>query len=129
MEAPADMYVCMEPHFSHLPVWAAGNVYLGGAEAWEKESAKLVSDRPVRVELAEKDGGYVLKTDLFDAIASFRGEAVSTAILGKAFEPDQAFENPDGSPISFDVDYNGRRRGSEVLPGPFADASGEIRVW
>ena len=128
MEAPADMYVCMEPHFNHLPVWAAGNVYLGGARAWEKESDKLVSDRQVKVDLVEKDGKYFLQTDMFDVIASFRGEAVSTASLGKAFEPDQAFENPDGSPISFNVDYNGKARESKVLPGPFAEASGEIRV-
>ena len=128
LEAPANMYVCMEPHFSHLPVWAAGNAYIGGAKAWEKESVKLVSEKPVKVELVEKDGGYFLETDLFDAIASFRGELLDTACLGKAFEPDQAFENPDGSPITFNVDYNGKPRESEVLPGPFAEASGEIKV-
>ena len=86
-----------------------------------------LSDRKVKVDLVEEDGKYYLKTDLFDVVASFRGEPVSTASLGKAFEPDQAFENPDGSPISFDVDYNGEHR-AEALPGPFAAASGEIRV-
>jgi hypothetical protein len=80
------------------------------------------------VELVEKDGGYYLKTDMFNAIDSFRGEPVTTASLGKAFEPDQAFENPDGSPISFNVDYNGNVREPDVLPGPFAKASGEIKV-
>ena len=118
----------MEPHYSHLPVWAAGNVYIGGVKAWDKETQKLVCDKPVQVELVEKDGKYFLKTDLFDVVASFRGEPVTTASLGKAFEPDQAFENPDGTPISFDVDYNGKRRKSDVLPGPFAEASDTIRV-
>ena len=107
---------------------SAGNVYLGGARSWEKEADKLVSDRQVKVELTEKDGGYCLKTDLFEAIGSFRGGIVSTDSLGKAFEPDQPFENPDGSPITFDTDYNGRRRTAGVLPGPFAEASEEIRV-
>ena len=120
MEAPADMYVCMEPHFSHLPVWAAGNVYLGGARAWEKETEKLVSDANARVDLVEKDGSLFLQTDLFDILSSYRGDPVSTGTLGKAFEPDQPFENPDGTPISFDTDYNGCRRKGKVLPGPFA---------
>ena len=71
---------------------------------------------------------YYIETNVIDAIASFRGKMVDTASLGKAFEPDQAFENPDGSPITFDVDYNGACRGKEVLPGPFAEACGEIRV-
>jgi hypothetical protein len=128
MEAPADMYVCMEPHFSHLPVWAAGNVYLGGARAWEHETLKLVSDRKVKVDLVEEDGAYYLETDLYDEIASFRGDMVGTITLGKAFEPDQAFENPDGSSIVFNTDYNGALRDPAVLPGPFAEPSGKIRV-
>ena len=128
MEAPADMYVCMEPHFSHLPVWAAGNVYLGGARAWEHETLKLVSDRKVKVDLVEEDGAYYLETDLYDEIASFRGDMVGTITLGKAFEPDQAFENPDGSSIVFNTDYNGALRDPAVLPGPFAEPSGKIQV-
>ena len=122
------MYLCMEPHFNHLPVWAAGNVYLSGAKAWEKETDKLVSDKKVKVDLVQKDGKYFLDTDVYDIIASFKGKMVSTATLGKAFQPDQAFENPDGSPITFDTDYNGQLRDSDVLPGPFAKASAEIEV-
>ena len=80
------------------------------------------------MDLVEKDGKYFLETDLFETIKSFGCKPVTTASLGKAFEPDQAFENPDGSPISFDTDYNGKRRKSEVLPGPFAEADTTIRV-
>ena len=94
-----------------------------GAASWNSSCSDAA-----RVYLLEKDGGYFLETDLFDALASFRGEPVDTARLGKAFQPDQAFENPDGSPITFDVDYNGRRRESEILPGPFAVASRDIKV-
>ena len=43
-------------------------------------------------------------------------------LLGKAFEPDQRFENPDGTPITFDADYFGGHRGCAVLPGPFVTA-------
>ena len=42
-------------------------------------------------------------------------------MLGMAFEPEQRFENPDGSALLLDRDYGGRNRGESVLPGPFAD--------
>ena len=47
---------------------------------------------------------------------------INTEVLGKAFEPEQYFENPDGTPIQFDSDYFGDHRGTEVIPGPFACA-------
>jgi len=48
---------------------------------------------------------------------------VETDTLGKAFEPEQKFENPDGSPILFNLDYFGLERTATVIPGPFADAA------
>ena len=55
---------------------------------------------------------------------------VRTDTLGKAFEPEQRFENPDGSEIVFDTDYYGNQRFQNILPGPFAEAS-EIftNIW
>ena len=44
---------------------------------------------------------------------------ISTDTLGVAFEPQQKYENPDGSPITFDCDYLGNHRGADVIPGPF----------
>ena len=45
----------------------------------------------------EKDGHYYLETNLFDYIKDFRVRMINTEILGKAFEPEQPFENPDGT--------------------------------
>ena len=36
-----------------------------------------------------------------------------------ALEPEQRFENPDGSSFWLDADYCGARRGKHPLPGPF----------
>ena len=51
---------------------------------------------------------------------------VHTDVLGMAFEPEQKFENPDGTAIRFDSDYFGNHRGVNVLPGPFAEACAEF---
>lgn len=55
---------------------------------------------------------------------------ITSDILGLAFEPEERFENPDGTPIVFDTDYLGEHRGVAAIPGPFA--SGEAakkQIW
>ena len=115
-------------HFQHLPIWCKGNVYLNGAGAYRAETDLLVDNtHEVSVELDTQDGHPVLRTNLYEILDSYRTSMVNTAVLGKAFEPEQAFENPDGTPISFHEDYFGNHRGVDVIPGPFvcADISKE----
>ncbi len=119
-----------EFHEKHLPVWAKGNVYLGGAKPWKHEGECLVSDQMPVVELVEKDGRPVLRTNVYDLIRDFRAGMINSDILGCAFEPEQRFENNDGSAITFDRDYYGNTRGIGVLPGPFAKAEDlEVPLW
>ena len=112
----------LEPfHFGKLPVMIDGNVYLAGAKAFKNEKNCLVSDEDVTVELEnDPEGRPHLKTNLYDKLGDFRCKLLTTEMLGKAFEPDQAYENRDGSEIIFDRDYLGNHRGAEIIPGPFA---------
>ena len=41
--------------------------------------------------------------------------------LGMAFEPEQPFKHPDGTPIFFEADCFGKKRQERVLAGPFAE--------
>ena len=91
--------------FDHLPVWSEGNVYLDGAKAWKHEKNGFVSSENVKVELTEKDGKYFLDTNIYEILEAFSGRMINTEVLGKAFEPEEFFENPDGTPITFDTDY------------------------
>lgn len=119
---PANMSALEPAHFGHLPVWTEGNAYLGGAKACKNEVNGLISSEDVKVELLEKDGNYYLDTNIYDCLKSFRGRMINTDVLGMAFEPEQRFENPDGTDIQFDTDYFGGHRGVDVIPGPFANA-------
>jgi len=126
---PADMNKLEPAHFGHLPVWSEGNVYLGGAKAWKKEvNALTVENSPcdVKVELVERDGKIYLDTNVYEFIDGFTGRMINTEVLGQAFEPEQYFENPDGTSIQFDSDYFGEHRGSNVIPGPFANAAASV---
>ncbi|MCD7954418.1 MAG: right-handed parallel beta-helix repeat-containing protein [Lachnospiraceae bacterium] len=122
---PADMKKCEPAHFGHLPVWSEGNIYLGGAKAsrHEKDGRTAANgSEDIRVELVEKEGNLYLDTNIYEMLEGFTSRMINTEILGKAFEPEQKYENPDGTPIAFDSDYLGEHRGLVVLPGPFASA-------
>ena len=58
--------------------------------------------------------------NLYEKIGGFECRMVDSDVLGKAFEPEERFENPDGSTITFDTDYNGNSRTGSVIPGPLA---------
>ena len=119
-----DMHKLAKFHFSHLPVWSEGNVYLNGARAYQNEKNGLViEEERFFAEIDENGGDPVLRTNIYDGIRNFRTAMIRTETLGKAFEPEQRFENPDGTDITFDSDYLGEHRGLRVLPGPFADGA------
>ena len=126
-----DMGKLAPAHKGHLPVWCQGNVYLNGAQAWEHEQAGLVdSSHPITVEVEERDGRPVLNTNVYQVIDQFRCSMVNTQVLGKAFEPEESYENPNGTPITFDRDYLGNHRGAGVLPGPFASPlDAQTNLW
>lgn len=118
-------------HFGHLPVWLAGNAYFNGATVCKHETDHLVNtEASVTVEIAERDGKPCLKTNVYDALADYRAAMITSDTLGRAFEPDQRFESPDGTDIIFDRDYYGDKRGVTTLPGPFAAMPGDDKpLW
>ena len=121
-----------EAHFGHLPVWVDGNAYFNHADVYAKEKNHLVNTRAkVSAELVQnKSGKITLKTNLYTYLKDFRDGLISTETLGKAFEPEQYFENPDGTPILFDTDFLGNHRGVDTIPGPFAcEADSKKELW
>ncbi len=124
-----DMHALGTYHFGHLPAWVGGNAYLNGATVSRHEHSGCQPEGKAEIALEEKDGRMVLKTNVYDLIRGFCVGIITTETLGKAFQPEQPFEHPDGTPITFDSDYFGAHRGPEVLPGPFAEGAAEITVW
>ena len=131
MDREPDMGALAQYHFGHLPAWVEGNAYFNGATVSKHEKGGFVDpDARITVELDARDGRPALKTNLYEYLRDFRCGIVTTETLGRAFEPDQPFENPDGTPITFDRDYFGGHRGAEALPGPFADADAAAKaLW
>ncbi len=117
-----DMSGLSSAHWHSLPVWAEGNAYFNGALPCRHDKDPFIASGKAAVSLEEDaDGRPVLNTDLYALLKDFCCRPVDSDVLGKAFEPEQRFESPDGSAIRFDSDYFGHHRGLRVLPGPFAD--------
>lgn len=117
----AEMHKLQDAHFDHLPVWVDGNAYFGGAKPWKNEKNCLVDDTSdIYVDLVEENGKYVLKTNLYDYLKDFSCNTIDSDVLGYAFEPEQRFENPDGTTIVFNEDFLGNHRAIAPMPGPFA---------
>ena len=147
---------------SILPVIFDGNVYVKGAiravqgdkkrsfgeiSAEAKEKLKNVQDK-VAVEtnflaeenfdagaklIAEKEKMYLEISLDKNWLTKQKRKLVTTQRLGKAIIPGLPFENTDGTPLTIETDYFGRKR--NVLnpsPGPFEilkSGKQRIRAW
>lgn len=115
------MHELLNAHFDPLPVWIDGNAYFNGARPWKKEAHKLEDkEHKVYAELTEEKGKYRRKTNVYDFLKDFQDGIIHSGILGEAFEPEERYENPDGSDIVLNEDYFGNHRGLTAVPGPAA---------
>ena len=122
MDREPDMGALAQYHFGHLPVWIEGNAYFNNATVSKHEKDGFKTDGEAFVILEQENGNCCLKTNVYDLMGDFGTGIISSETLGCAFEPEQRFENPDGTGILFDTDYFGDHRGIRTVPGPFADA-------
>ena len=126
-----DMSALKEAHFSHLPIWAAGNSYFNGAQAWRKETDHWVNHRDhVTVKLVANGDQVHLESNLYEFLEHDFAGIITTQTLGEAFEPEQRYETPNGEEIIFDQDYFGYHRGMTTIPGPFVSGdAAKSSLW
>ncbi|SFB71404.1 right-handed parallel beta-helix repeat-containing protein [Butyrivibrio sp. YAB3001] len=110
-------------YYDHLPVYMAGNAYFNGARPCENEKCHVDLDHKISFYVAEDGGRYTLHTNLYEYLPRNIATMVNSEVLGTAFEPEQRFENPDGTEIVFDRDYFGRKRGIFPVAGPFEECN------
>src|SRR5699024_5105145 len=92
--------------YDHLPVYTGGNVYFNGAQPCDtEENFASYTEHEITWELDLENDHCVFKTNVYDFMPEIHAPLVNTELLGEAFEPEQKFEAPDGSPILFDTDY------------------------
>ena len=117
-----------------FPLQTGGNVYFNGARPGSSEkSPVLLTDINPALKLVEEGQTVQLHLDPGEAWRNPATTLVTAELLGKAKLPQLPFENPDGSPLSVDTDYFGKKRSeTNPTPGPFENpGSGPlmIKVW
>jgi len=114
------------------PSFVDGNVYYSRAQPFEKEENNMVISDFDPAFIVDDKGKDVYVSFSLKNISAVHTETVTTARLGKAKLPKQNYEQPDGTPIIFDTDFQGQKRSERPTPGPFEQANdGETRwkVW
>lgn len=114
------------------PVYINNNAYLKGAKAYEEEREKVESGYDPQVKIVEEDGKVYLEITVDKALAGRKGVILQTKDLGMTRVTECAFENPDGSEILFDTDYNDNLRTKDTVIGPLGDLKegiNRIKVW
>ena len=103
-------------------------MYVNGAAPSDAEKQPVTLDG---VSFAVRAEGARLKveTDLFDRLGRVATRCITTDVLGVAFEPEQRFEQPDGSPIVMDTDIRGDARSDTPMPGPWEHPGDMTFVW
>ena len=117
-----------------LPVYMAGNVFLGRAEPSKHEKSPLAEPKvQPGFKLVERSDGWYLQIEFNKTWADHKRPLVTTEMLGKAKIPDLPYEDPDGKPYRIDTDYFGNKRNTKnPYPGPFNEPNeGKqlIKVW
>lgn len=112
--APSDRY------YMPLPVWTGGNRFFNGALPCDKEKDFTVdTEHEIFLEVVKKDGKWKLNTNLGEYLPEGEEMLITSETLGMAFEPEQGFENPDGTEIIFDEDFFGNKR-DKITAGPIS---------
>ncbi len=115
------------------PVFINGNVYFNGASGYEREQLSFSSsaDPGVRI-TAEENGALWLEVNIPEELLSMETSLYASSDLETPRITEAPYENPDGSPIVWDHDYLGQKRGDRPLPGPLQGLKAgcnRIRIW
>lgn len=100
-----------------LPVLIDANCYFGKAQAFDREEHKIIGGDNFKMQLIEKDGAVYLESDISCDLSQLPTVLITTERLGTSWFAECPYENPDGTPITFDVAFSGNKRTTAPTPG------------
>ena len=109
-----------------------GNVYLKGADSFDREKECYKCSCDPEVSIVEEDDAVYLEMTLPHGMFEVRTEIISTEKLGMARIPEAVFDNPDGSICIIQTDLNEQTRNTQPKAGPIEDVHegrNRIKIW
>ena len=114
------------------PAYINGNVYLAGAQAFDREDSFCKNETDPEVKITREGSDIYLEMTLPEEALELSTEIISTKKLGMVRIVEQRFENPDGSPLALKEDMTGEIRGSQPKAGPVEGlhiGKNRIKIW
>ncbi len=115
------------------PLYASGNVYLKGAEAFDREKGNLVDKEfDPQVKIVKDQGCVFLEINLPEELFCLPTEIHSTKTLGTVRIVDAVYDKPDGMPLVLDTDYAGEKRETNPVAGPLEGLKAglnRVKIW
>ncbi|MCC5890617.1 MAG: right-handed parallel beta-helix repeat-containing protein [Alkalibacterium sp.] len=114
------------------PVYINNNVYLNGAQAFDREDNNLVTDHNPAFKIVDEGDEVYVELTLPDGFENLKGGIHSTQTLERVRLADAEFENPDGSDVVIDTDLVGIVKDGESVLGPLSElksGTNRIKVW
>lgn len=114
------------------PAYIESNCYFCNAPSYEGERNKVTDSADIQPVIKEEKGKVYLEMDVPVGITKPATVIITTGKLGMPRYAHYPYENPDGTELSIDTDYNGCKRTENPAPGPFENpGSGHIKllVW
>ena len=109
-----------------------GNCYFNGAEAFEKEKNKVISNDDICPRFVNENEKVYLEINVPQEVLQVKTRLISTENLELPRITEQPYENPDGTPLTINTDYLGGCRTEMPTPGPFEEIESgynKILVW
>lgn len=114
------------------PVYIDENVYLNGAQPFNRENNYYMSDNNPNIKIAAEREERYLEIEITEDMLELCTSTYCTEKLGTPRITEALYENPDGTPITWNTDYYGNIRAGRITAGPFAclkPGFNRLRVW
>src|SRR5699024_5283053 len=115
------------------PVYINNNMYLWGAESFEKEKVKLEDyNFNPNLQIIEEDEQVFLSCELPVGFEKIQGINHSTETLQRVRIVDADFEDSEGKKITIDKDINGVQKDNKSVLGPINSLKSKdnfIKIW
>jgi hypothetical protein len=113
---------------------AENNLYLNGAVQYKSGLNEVVfKNDEAEIRIEEKEDGFYLYLNAKGDFRNVESKILNSFDFGEAMVPEVLFDNHDGTPVLFNVDYfNKSRERNSNLAGPFSNLSmknNTVKLW